>query len=409
MDALIKVTIVFIGIIILQRFKIALTWIIFLAALVIGPLFNLSLLKTLKTILIGATSEKAIYLFLVLYMIAIMEAILRTTGALKEITTRLNEVVRNPLISGSTLPALLGLLPSAGGARFSAPLTSSALENTSFKPGEKVFINYWFRHIWEPFLPIYPALILAVSIVPLVLSSFITRNVVFSLLMFLIGWLVIYRKNKINKFENDYKLPSKKILENIKRILLIALPILIPVIAVITFKNGTEVLLYSLIMVVLGLLIFNRMGVQKSLGILKEAFKIEILLLVGAVLAFKEVLEVSGSLNLIGIFFQETGFTPLPIFILLPLITGLLTGISQAYVGITFPLLKMLLPEGANILSWYSTAYLAGFMGVMLSPVHLCLILTKDYFKTKLFSAFPYLFQAAIPMLLIIWLTFYFI
>lgn len=409
MDALIKVGIVFIGIIILQRFKIALTWIIFLAALVIGPLFNLSLWKTLETIFIGAASEKAIYLFLVLYMIAIMEAILRTTGALGEITSRLNEIVRNPLISGSSLPALLGLLPSAGGARFSAPLTSSALENTSFKPGEKVFINYWFRHIWEPFLPIYPALILAVSIIPLELSSFITRNVVFSLLMFLIGWLVIFRKNKTEKLDNNFRLPPQKILENIKRIFFIALPILIPVIAVITFKNGTEVLLYSLIMVVLGLLIFNRMGVQKSFSILKEAFKIEILLLVGAVLAFKEVLEVSGSLNLIGIFFQETGLTPLPIFILLPLITGLLTGISQAYVGITFPLLRLLLPEDANLLSWYSTAYLAGFMGVMLSPVHLCLILTKDYFKTELFSAFPYLFQAVIPMLLIIWLAFYFI
>lgn len=409
MIALLKVGIIFIALILLQRTKIALTWIIFGASFAVGILFNLSIIKTLETILKGASSYRALTLLFTLYLIAILEAILRHTGGLREITERFTDLIKNPLIAGASLPALLGFLPSAGGARFSAPLASTALENTNLKPDEKAYVNYWFRHIWEPFLPIYPALILAVNIVPLNLSSFIKRNFIYTLIMVLLGWLVIRNKRKYNSYKLDNPNSFKdNIFLKILKIIYLTLPIIIPVISIFIFKNGPEVLLLSLGFVVMVLLLKDKISFKKTILLFKESFKVELLLLVGAVLAFKEVLEVCGALSEISVFFKQTGMSPFPIFTLLPFITGLLTGISQAYVGITFPLLKIILPENSNSLTWFSTAYLAGFMGVMLSPVHLCLILTKDYFKANLLRIYRPLIASALPLLLITCILFYF-
>jgi len=50
-------------------------------------------------------------------------------------------------------------------------------------------------------------------------------------------------------------------------------------------------------------------------------------------------------------------------------------------------------------LSWAALAYTYGYMGMMLSPVHLCLLVTKDYFKAGLARSYQYLF---LPMLAVI-------
>jgi uncharacterized protein len=53
-------------------------------------------------------------------------------------------------------------------------------------------------------------------------------------------------------------------------------------------------------------------------------------------------------------------------------------------VGICFPLLLPLIGAARPDMGMLAFAYAAGFAGVMFSPVHLCLVLTKDYFKAEL-------------------------
>ena len=52
--------------------------------------------------------------------------------------------------------------------------------------------------------------------------------------------------------------------------------------------------------------------------------------------------------------------------------------------GASFPLVLSLtsgLPEAA---SYITLAYGFGYLGMMLSPIHFCLVLTKDYFKAQM-------------------------
>jgi len=72
------------------------------------------------------------------------------------------------------------------------------------------------------------------------------------------------------------------------------------------------------------------------------------------------------------------------IAILIPLLVGIITGMSVAPIGISFPILIPLFQNDPNFLNYMALAFAGGISGDLLSPFHLCLVLTKDYFKADL-------------------------
>jgi len=79
---------------------------------------------------------------------------------------------------------------------------------------------------------------------------------------------------------------------------------------------------------------------------------------------------------------------------------GLLTGMTSAFIGISYPVLfSFLSPNGVNY-GYMMLAYGAGFAGVMLSPVHLCLAVTKDYFKASFSKIYVMLLPASLFLIL---------
>ena len=86
----------------------------------------------------------------------------------------------------------------------------------------------------------------------------------------------------------------------------------------------------------------------------------------------------------------SAGFSPLLLIILLPFVSGITLGIAVGFTGASLPIaVSMLGPHPAlNILlATTLLAYASGYMGMILSPVHICLIVTNEYFKTSLFQS----------------------
>jgi len=53
-------------------------------------------------------------------------------------------------------------------------------------------------------------------------------------------------------------------------------------------------------------------------------------------------------------------------------------------------------------------AYVSGFIGVLLSPVHICLLLTNEYFGSDLSKVFSkYLLKSCLSLFLLLILIFY--
>ena len=83
----------------------------------------------------------------------------------------------------------------------------------------------------------------------------------------------------------------------------------------------------------------------------------------------------------------------------MPFVLGIFTGINTAFVGLSFPILREI--AGAPFTdSQVALAYVAGTAGIMLSPVHLCFILTLNYFKAGIFKFYGMLFIPTVAMLI---------
>jgi hypothetical protein len=134
--------------------------------------------------------------------------------------------------------------------------------------------------------------------------------------------------------------------------------------------------------VLIPLFIFYRYGVDKVFRALQYGFSWDVMVMIAGIVLFKDTLEASGAVANLSRFFVEHGIPALPVFCLLPFIAGLLTGHTIGFVGSTFPLLLSIVDHAS--LSLISLAFASGLIGVLLSPVHLCLILSREYFKADL-------------------------
>jgi len=114
---------------------------------------------------------------------------------------------------------------------------------------------------------------------------------------------------------------------------------------------------------------------------IKRSFSWEMLLIVASVMIFKRIIEMSPLFSAIPTFFKDFGVSPLLFLFIIPLIIGLLTGLTAPFVGISFPLLLPLIYQSEPNLTYVMLAYAGGFTGVLLSPIHLCLIVTIQHFK----------------------------
>jgi hypothetical protein len=93
---------------------------------------------------------------------------------------------------------------------------------------------------------------------------------------------------------------------------------------------------------------------------------------------FQAVVEGSGSADHVRASLETLGLPPTVLLFAAPFVLGLLSGATLVYVVTSIALLGEagMITPGPQLL----LAYSAGFMGVLLAPVHPCLTLTVRYF-----------------------------
>ncbi len=121
---------------------------------------------------------------------------------------------------------------------------------------------------------------------------------------------------------------------------------------------------------------------------------LKMIYMVSAILVFKGILGDSGAVDQISSEMLRWQIPLAPITIILPLLIGIISGITIAFVGATFPILISLihnLDQGGLLLPYLMLALGSGFIGVLLSPLHLCLLLSNQYFATSLMSVYRHM------------------
>lgn len=375
---LIKMIVIILLLVILIRRKVNLGLALTLDAAIMGFMFNLGFKKTLLSLFKGVFSFQTFELAGILVSILFLENIMRRKLFLEKMLTSLQNLVGDYRAVAAMIPPFIGLLPSAGGALFSAPLVQEAVGDNGLSPERKAFINYWFRHVWEYMFPLYPGVILASRIIDVDLGLYVKSMLPFTIAAVLVGIPVSFYKTKrgVNKSPN-----TQSKIYHFKNLLFGISPILF----IIFMFFGLKVHLFIGIgITILALTLLYRYTLEDYKKLFIEAFSFKTLFLVLGVMVFKNMLVDSGVVEQLPAFLTQADVPVLLMFFLLPFTVGVLTGISTAYVAVTFPILAGLLPE-IN-LSYMAFAYVSGFAGVMVTPIHLCMVFSANYYKAKLGS-----------------------
>jgi hypothetical protein len=155
---------------------------------------------------------------------------------------------------------------------------------------------------------------------------------------------------------------------------------------------------YAIGLVILSLLVFYKYNLKNILRTIKYGITKEVIFIVLGTMLFKFMMESSGTVSHLSAYFTEKGIPLLPILFILPFISGLLTGLTVGFVGSTFPLLISI--SGGAHLNEITFAFASGFVGVLLSPVHLCLVLTREYFKADMWGVYKRIIPGCFAIML---------
>ncbi len=369
---LIKITMVLIVMIVLISRKINLAYALLAGTILTGLFFGRGYL-ILNDLLESIISPETLNLVIVFFFVFYLSNLLSDAGLLKDLLVSLERLMKEARLVIISIPFIIGLVPAPSGAMLSAPFVDEIGNKVGLLPERKLIINYWFRHVTEYINPIYPGPILSVAILGITFAELFVINLPVMLFVLITGFFLYAFQIRISK--NQDKASKRDIYNIVKGLWPILFTLMLPIV----FKTS---LALSLAIAIVLVIITNRIKKEKLGDLFKKSLKIDIFLTLFCIMFFKAVLENSNAIGKISASVIALGLPKATLIIAIPLLIGFLTGMTIAYVGLGFPILLPFLNSGSGLeLSSVMLAYVSGYLGVLLSPTHLCLSVTQQYFK----------------------------
>lgn len=316
-----------------------------------------------------------------LYLVVCLEIELRKSGALAGMVQALYRMFASPKFTLAIMPAFLGLLPSIGGARFSAPIVEEASKGVEITAEQKAGINFWFRHIFEFSSPLVPGLILACGIAGIKIGDLILHLGWLTIVAFIVGWIFLIRPLKVKSLKKVEEDANEIHKHNVDFILSLT-PVIANVILMVGFDFNAAVSMFIVVVPMIPILmLMNRAVSIKDIFI--GALDWKLFANVLSILLFIQILDTTGLLAQIVSAFENSAL-PIPVIIaVISFLVGMLTGLSQGHVAIVMPIVAAL---SMGDLTLAGIAMVFGVAGQMITPTHVCLTITVDYFKSDFFK-----------------------
>jgi len=407
---LIKLAAAFIIMLLAIRFRVNLGLSIISGGAAVGLFFGLAPDMWLPTVFTGLTSPQTLMLAAIVLLILLLSDVLEKSGQTLRLMDALSGYLKNPRLRLVFFPMLIGLLPMPGGAVFSAPMIGAVASRMQVSKDTLAALNYWYRHVWETWWPLYPGIILAASLSGIPITTICAFGLPGMAIMLAAGWFFMLRPAVLSLPPATVQTDSTVTASTPKAVLRQGLPLLVAI--------GGSVLLETV-------LAFSAQGIpfesgviaalaagiltaavqnKGSAGILAASLRHrhlwQMVLVIAAIFVFKEMLNTTGAVHqLAQLAGGRTALTVSCIF--MPFIVGAVSGITMAYVGATFPLIVSLAVQAGlqdSLTAYVMLAIFSGFTGIMATPLHVCFVLTCQYFHCTLSKAWRHV---ALPCLLL--------
>lgn len=386
---LLKICLIIAGIIVLIRFKVALSLTLIVSALILGLLFQLPAGDLINGVRRAFLSFENLLLVIALQLVLLFSAVTKENGSMHRAISALSSAVRDARFTVAIIPAIVGLLPVVGGAMLSAPLVAEAGDDLRLPPERRTFLNYWFRHVWEFTLPTFPSVFLTAGITGVSVGALVAVGVPLTLAAMAAG--VIFGFRGVAPFRHGAGSGSAR--ELWKHLADFARNLL-PFFLVILLTVGLGIhLAYPLAVVTTGVILVNRTPWSRLRQLAQQHLSIDLAFLIWGIMLFKEILQFTQAMNHIAGELSVMGIPPVLLVVLVPALIAFITGYTTAFVGLSFPVLVPFL-QPAELSAYYVMLALAsGISAHLLSPMHACLAMTMQYYQAETGLTFRLLFM----------------
>lgn len=280
----------------------------------------------------------------------------------------------------------------------SAPLIDEEGKRMGVSMHARTFLNLWFRHIIFLVFPLASPLLLLSHEAGVALHWLILIQIPIFLVALLVGTFIIWKETrKANPSrEGDSGRPadpSSSLLTNIS-------PLFVSILLFFFLSYLSPLSHYSSLVVSIpvGIAVSFLMGQIPRRGVyrtIKEGVSVNLALAVFGIMIFYKVIQSSGLAGTLSGILLES-FFPLPVLItIISFFLGFSMGHNLGAVGISY---SVLAPTISGSLPMISLVYISSFLGYLISPIHLCVVVSHDFFNSNLSD----LYKLYIPPTLVV-------
>ena len=365
-------------------------------SIVIGGIENL-----VNITLITTTDMSTVNLLAITFLIMFFVNLYKITGYIDRLGNELVKALKRPKIVLILVPAILGLLPVAGGALMSAPVVDSVGTSMGLERDKRLFINVWYRHVIFLFYPISSVIILTAALGRTTVWEIAYRQLPVAAVMIIVGFILGLRerKGKVHAALLVTDAPNFKVLIKTLAPIIVAVLISLSTSSLVRDIFGASFQPLSIVIGILfALLLLVMLSKPSIYGLVKAIMNRSSIELVLAAYGAMLLRMAFTKADIGGIISGMMGGSTNPALLAMALPAGLAfaTGTSLGSIAISLSILPSITHLTPSLTA---LVYASSFSGYLASPLHLCYIYTAQYLRIPFTAGYRYMIPAIVALL----------
>ncbi|MCS3915987.1 integral membrane protein (TIGR00529 family) [Caldanaerobacter subterraneus subsp. tengcongensis MB4] len=339
-----------------------------------------------------------LFLMITSFAIAVLAELYTKTQLITAFNTSLVSLLKKPSLVLSVIPAVLGLLPIAGGALFSAPVVKEVGERLGLEDNRLIFLNVWFRHVLFMIFPLGQSLLVASITTGYSLVELAAIQIPIAIFMVLVGFIFIPRSAFQSIKPASVELKGEFLKSSLPLLVAIFLSLIL------TKLIGIFGMPLGVFLGVITMFFVTKISFKVFTDVVKSKVVLSLTFSAFLIMLLQHAILDTGVKEILSNFFVNY---QVPFFLLLTIIPGILSALtSSAITGIVMvvPLISL---AHSLTLKEASILYVSSFLMYTISPTHLCLIYTARYFGTEIKGSYKYFLPSTV--LIVVFLMLYFL
>ena len=338
---------------------------------------------------------RTIELLVAVVLIRWLGDIMNRSGSLTRSSDLLQQVVGDLRVVASIIPLLIGLLMVPGGAILSAPTVEQLTDDMGLRPSRQAGVNLIFRHVGQIFFPMSASLLMLTSIVGVNLARQALYQLPIGIAIGLFSFYYYFSAVEKQTGRGTDNTDNPERFRQFGALLKELSPILVTII----IFAITQKIAWGLALGTIWALWLYRFSAKEAMSSFQLKASLESMLLIIGTLIIRGILQNEVITEAAFAPMLQLSFAPL-LMCFLPWIIGFFTGSVLAAVSLAAPLLLPLLIHHPNGYLFCTAIFMASFGGYLISPIHLCLSLTAEYYEARLGEVYQDIWLPAVTFLL---------